>query len=103
MNRSYNKIRHIQETNQKLENRVLNEQVNPRVDALLNFLRKFKFTPQEIQQAQVALKAPQVAAKPVAPQQKTGGVPDKPESYHSVAPQQKTGGAYKRGAAAPIR
>ena len=67
MNRSYNKIRHIQETNQKLENRVLNEQVNPRVDALLNFLRKFRFTPQEIQQAQVALKAPQVAAKPVAP------------------------------------
>ena len=67
MNRSYNKIRHIQETNQKLENRVLNEQVNPRVDALLNFLRKFKFTPQEVQQAQVALKAPQVAAKPVAP------------------------------------
>ena len=76
MNRSYNKIRHIQETNQKLENRVLNEQVNPRVDALLNFLRKFKFTPQEIQQAQVALKAPQVAAKPVAPQQqqKVGGL-----------------------------
>ena len=67
MNRSYNKIRQIQETNQKLENRVLNEQVNPRVDALLNFLRKFRFTPQEIQQAQVALKAPQVAAKPVAP------------------------------------
>ena len=101
MNRSYNKIRHIQETNQKLENRVLNEQVNPRVDALLNFLRKFKFTPQEIQQAQVALKAPQVAAKPVAPQQKTGGVPDyKP----AVAPQQNTGGVpYKRGAAAPIR
>ena len=97
MNRSYNKIRHIQETNQKLENRVLNEQVNPRVDALLNFLRKFKFTPQEIQQAQVALKAPQVAAKPVAPQQKTGGVP-------AVAPQQNTGGVpYKRGAAAPIR
>ena len=67
MNRSYNKIRHIQETNQKLENRVLNEQVNPRIQALLNYLKKFSFTPQEVQQAQVALKAPQAAAKPVSP------------------------------------
>jgi hypothetical protein len=67
MNRSYNKIRHIQETNQKLENRVLNEQVNPRIQALLNYLKKFAFTPQEIQQAQVALKAPQAATKPAAP------------------------------------
>jgi hypothetical protein len=76
MNRSYNKIRHIQETNQKLENRVLNEQVNPRVQALLNYLKKFSFTPQEVQQAQVALKAPQAAAKPAAPQQqkKIGGL-----------------------------
>ena len=70
MNRSYNKIRHIQETNQKLENRVLNEQVNPRIQALLNYLKKFSFTPQEVQQAQVALKAPQAPAKPAAPQQK---------------------------------
>jgi hypothetical protein len=69
MNRSYNKIRHIQETNQKLENRVLNEQVNPRIQALLNYLKKFSFTPQEVQQAQVALKAPQAPAKPAAPQQ----------------------------------
>tara|TARA_R110000868_G_scaffold137036_1_gene350399 strand:+ start:675 stop:923 length:249 start_codon:yes stop_codon:yes gene_type:complete len=76
MNRSYNKIRHIQETNQKLENRVLNEQVNPRVDALLNFLRKFRFTPQEIQQAQVSLKAPQVAAKPVAPAKPAAPAPN---------------------------
>ena len=67
MNRSYNKIRHIQETNQKLENRVLNEQVNPRIQALLNYLKKFSFTPQEVQQAQVALKAPQAATKPAAP------------------------------------
>jgi hypothetical protein len=76
MNRSYNKIRHIQETNQKLENRVLNEQVNPRIEALLNYLKKYAFTPQEVQQAQVALKAPQAVAKPAAPQQqkKVGGL-----------------------------
>jgi len=75
MNRSYNKIRHIQEANQKLENRVVNEQSNPRVESLLNFLRKFRFTPQEVQQAQTALNTPQpqkgvrpaAPAKPAAP------------------------------------
>ena len=29
MNRSYSKIRHIQESNQRLENRLLNEQTTP--------------------------------------------------------------------------
>jgi hypothetical protein len=32
MNRSYSKIRHIQESNQRLENRLLNEQYNDEVE-----------------------------------------------------------------------
>jgi hypothetical protein len=83
MNRSYNKIRHIQETNQRLEKRVIKEQglagnastgqakpaVNQRVLALANYLKQYSFTPAEIQQAQSALKAPvkPVAPKPAAP------------------------------------
>ena len=84
MNRSYNKIRHMQETNQRLENRILSEQgvtnalaslkpgqpqpaaaQNQRVQSLVNYLRQYSFTPVEIQQAQAQLKAPQPqAAKP---------------------------------------
>jgi hypothetical protein len=76
----------MQETNQRLENRILNEQAaanalaapkpgqpqpaaapaqNQRVQSLVNYLKQYSFTPAEIQQAQAQLKAPQPqAAKP---------------------------------------
>ena len=48
MNRSYSKIRHIQEANQRLENRLLNEQVTGDKEdlwiRLVNKLGKDKFT-----------------------------------------------------------
>ena len=100
MNRSYNKIRHIQETNQRLENRVLNEQgvanalaslkpgqpkpaaapaQNQRVQSLVNYLKQYSFTPAEIQQAQAQLKAPQ-------PQSAKPGVA-RPQAAQPTAPQ----------------
>ena len=48
MNRSYSKIRHMQESNQRLENRLLNEQVTGDTEdlwiRLVNKLGKDKFT-----------------------------------------------------------
>jgi hypothetical protein len=46
-------------------------------------LKKFSFTPQEVQQAQVALKAPQAAAKPVSPAKPAA--PAKPQASYGDA------------------
>ena len=51
---------------ERIVSKVIKEQVNPRVQSLVNYLKKYSFTPQEIQQAQASLKTP---VKPAAPQQ----------------------------------
>ena len=53
---THRKLSIIQEANQRLEKRLINEQANQRVQPLVDFLKKNSYTAAEIQQALATLK-----------------------------------------------
>jgi hypothetical protein len=86
MNKSYSKIRHIQETNQRLEKTLINEQANQRVQPLVDFLKKNSYTATEIQQALATLKIslPAPTTQPTAQQKTTTQQTTQPTSQQST-------------------